>query len=454
MKPNVLWIFVDEHRGDAMGCAGDPNIETPHLDRLEAEGVRFSRAYSNTPICTPARGTVYTGQYITSHGARANHYPLLPDRGPQMAEVMSAAGYRTCHHGKWHLSGGTVNQHFVSPFFRPGWDEWIGWECMHGLADNGTYYDTTYGKGDIKIRAEKIDGFQTDWLTDRSVEFVERQSSDQPWFHALSIETPHPPCDAPDNVSEPHYRLFMDKKIELKPNVPASHREEAVEFLRGYYSHIKNIDENVGRILETLEKTGQLENTLIVFFADHGDFAGSHGRACGKSSPLEESAGIPFIVRLPSCLQARRRSDSTGHVSHAFMSLVDLMPTTLGLCGLTVPETCQGQDLSPLVRGDIETGPEDVYLQFESSYFARREPHRFWRAIRWDDWMYSVNQAHGPEYLYNLAEDPHEMVNLVNDPAHEALRHTLHERMVAKANEIQDDFFVRAEKQVAVASCS
>jgi arylsulfatase A-like enzyme len=193
-KPNVLWIFTDQHRGQAMSCAGDPNIETPNLDRLGREGIRFSNAYSNTPICTPARANVYTGQYITSHGALANHCPLLPNRGPQMAQVMSDAGYKTCHYGKWHLCGGSAGQHYVSPYFRPGWREWIGWECMHAIAGAGTYYDSAYCEGvENVIKLHRIDKFQPDWLTDRTIEWLGKQTPGQPWFHVVSIETPHSP---------------------------------------------------------------------------------------------------------------------------------------------------------------------------------------------------------------------------------------------------------------------
>jgi arylsulfatase A-like enzyme len=443
-RTNVLWIFSDEHRGFAMGCAGDPNIETPNLDRLEREGVRFQHAYSNTPVCTPARGCIYTGQYITTHGARANHYPLLPGRSPQMAEVMRDAGYRTSHYGKWHLSGGSVCQHFVSPFFRPGWEEWIGWECMHGGTGAGTYYDTRYGEGHRRIQPNKIDKFQADWLTDRTIEQIERRAGgDVPWFHVVSIETPHPPVTAPDNVSMPHYQLFQGRHFEHRPNVPEDRREQTEEFLRGYYSHIANIDENVGRILGVLENTDQLENTIVFYFSDHGDFAGSHGNKCGKNSPLEESARIPLLVRLPSSLETPRRTGTHTHTSDAFISLVDLMPTTLGLCGVSAPASCEGSDLSALVRGDTDDGPDTIYMQYENSYFIERFPRMVWRAIRHGDWKYHMNLEDGPSELFNLAEDPYEMHNRINDMTCAAAREELHQRMERRARELGDDFFER-----------
>ncbi len=440
-RPNVLWIFVDEFAAYAMSCAGDPNISTPNLDRLANEGVRFTQAYRNTPICVPARACVYTGQFITTHGTKANHYPLIP-KAPQTAQVMSEAGYRTSHHGKWHLSGGTVNQHFVSPFFRPGWQEWIGWECMHGKAGNGTHYNTSYSDSDRNIKAKQIDKFQADWLTDRTVESLENRDTDQPWFHVISIETPHPPCDLP-NLSLPHWEQFKNKKITFRPNVPEHMRndEEFRDFVRGYYSHIANIDDNIGRILDTLEKTDQLERTIVVFFADHGDHQGAHGRRAGKSTPTEESAKIPFIIRLPSCIKIQKR----GYASETLISLVDLMPTTLGLCGIPVPETCEGIDLSSAVKGEAETGQESIYMQFENSYLAETNPKTVWRAVRKGPWMYSENSEQGSEYLFNLKDDPYELNNLVSDPAHGDILKELHTDMKNKAAAIGDDYFEKSQ---------
>ena len=126
--PNILWIFSDQHRACAMGCAGDPNIETPNLDNLASDGTRFSNAYSTCPLCSPFRATLYTGQYIHRHGVISLFRPLLPNVGKQLPEALQAGGYRTSHMGKWHLSGGDCPCHYVSPFFRPGWDDWAGWE--------------------------------------------------------------------------------------------------------------------------------------------------------------------------------------------------------------------------------------------------------------------------------------------------------------------------------------
>ena len=444
--PNVLWIFVDEHRGQAMSCAGDQNIQTPTLDRLGEEGVYFPRAYSNTPICTPARGCVYTGQHAHMHGAKANHYPLLPNT-PQMAEVMQAAGYRTAHFGKWHLAGGSVHQHVVSPFFRPGWDDWIGWECMHGYAGDGTYYETRYQEGDLGIKAKTIDKFQADWLTDRSIEWMnERANEDQPWFHCVSIETPHPPVDFPANVSLPHWQLFADKELQLRDNVPEHLEAEAKEFLKGYYSHIANIDDNVQRMLQSLESNGQLENTIIVYFSDHGDFAKSHGRD-GKNDPREESTHIPFLVRLPSKLNARANGK---HISDSFISLVDVMPSTLGLCGIEIPESCQGIDMSGEIRGEHGQTQDHVYVSYHNGYHAQKKASGHWRSIRNKNWMFAVNLEDGPQFLFDMNKDPYQLQNLVNQSEHAATQEQLLALMRSEAGKLNDNYFEKYDRLFAM----
>ena len=141
-RPNVLWIFSDQHRAQAIGCYGDPNIETPHLDRLAHEGVRFTNAYSNAPLCSPFRACLYSGQYITTNGVISLFRPLLPEKQPELPEVLRESGYHTSHMGKWHLGGGDCPCHYVSPYFRPGWDDWLGWE------NSNIPFETTYSIGD------------------------------------------------------------------------------------------------------------------------------------------------------------------------------------------------------------------------------------------------------------------------------------------------------------------
>lgn len=424
-RPNILWIFPDEHRGSAMSCAGDPNIETPHLDRMASEGARFANAYTNNPLCSPFRASLMTGQYCTTNGVISNHRPLLHDQ-PVLAELLSQAGYHTSYMGKWHISGGCFGHHFVSPWFRPGWDDWLGWE------NSNVHFDFEYSVGNSP-RILRSGGYMTDWLTDRTIEWLDEYADDKPWFHVVSIEPPHPPCVAP----QPYMDAYRDRPLTLRPNFPTDHprAEHFEKQLRGYYAQIKNIDDNVGRILAALERTGQLDNTIVMYFSDHGDFMGSHGRM-NKERPEQESTNIPLIVRHPPTI-------APGRTSAAIVSGIDIMPTLLGLLDLPVPDSVEGMDLSPTFRGETDAGTPYAYIQYEHCIFPR-EPAMAWRAIRTAQWACTHAQLDGPTQLHDLAADPYQLANLVDSPDHQPILHDLVRRMRTIAESIGDGFFAHA----------
>jgi len=426
-RPNILWIFSDQHSANATSCYGDPNIETPHLDRLGEEGIRFTNAYSNAPLCSPFRACLYRGQYIHTHGVTSLFRPLLPT-DPMMPEILQEQGYYTSHMGKWHLAGGDAPCHFVSPYFRPGWDDWLGWE------NSNQFWNTTYGVGDHPSPLNVLPRYQTDAVMDLTVEWLEKPERSQPWFHVMSMEPPHSPNVAP----EPYLEMFASKPLELRPNFAFDHpeRERFEGELRGYYAQIKNLDDNVSRVLETLERTGQLDNTIICYFSDHGDMMGSHGRR-QKSRPEEESACIPLLVRYPASIPA-------GTVSDAFISAVDLMPTLLGLVDIAVPGCVEGEDLSGVLRGTRQEGAELALIEYESPYWPET-PAMAFRAIRTGRWLYSYFLTQGPTQLFDLENDPYEMDNLIDRPKHEATRTELQAKLAAKLSDIGDDFLERAK---------
>jgi arylsulfatase A-like enzyme len=424
-KPNILWIFSDQHRGHAMSCSGDENIHTPHLDRLASEGIRFTRAYSNTPVCAPFRATLYTGKYCTSHGVKSLHEPLQPGQ-LTLPEVLKAFGYHTSHMGKWHLAGGAAPTAFVSPFFRPGWDDWCGWE------NSNQPWETKYTVRDSTL-VKTLPGYQTDALTDLTVEWIKRQPADRPWFHVISIEPPHPPNTAP----EPYEAIFRDKLLKLRPNVPLAHPnlDMFIEKLRLYYAQIANLDDNIGRMFEALEQTGQLNDTIIFYFSDHGDLMGSHGMM-NKGRPEEESANIPLLVRYPKRVPQ-------GRVSDAYISGVDFMPTLLGMIGADIPEDIEGADLSDTVFGCREEGTEDVILQYEHGPFTP-DPGKAFRTILTEGWSYSVFLTEGPLHLFNLREDPYQLHNLLHESQYAKVKEYLNVKLLSRLQAMNDDFFQRA----------
>ena len=424
--PNILWIFSDQHRSQALSCYGNENIKTPNLDRLANEGIQFENAYANTPLCSPFRASLYTGKYITSHGVISLFVPPYEEQR-MLAEEIRDIGYYTSHMGKWHLSGGDCPCHFVSPFFRPGWDEWLGWE------NSNRPWDTEYSTGPHPHPIKKLQGYQTDALTDLTIKWLRNQEK-KPWFHVLSLEPPHPPNEAPQEFME----RFKEKKLDLNPNVPEDHEdfEEWKELLRGYYAQISNLDYNIGRILNTLEKTGEIDNTIIFYFSDHGDMMGSHGRR-HKSRPETESSKIPLLIRYPKLISSGKKSD-------ALISGVDIMPTLLGMIGADIPNYVEGKDFSPVIYDEKDYLKDSILLQFERNFYGNFEPDAY-RTIITKNWMYTNFLVSGPGQLFNLTKDPYQLNNLIDNSDYKNIKDNLHDILRKKLNKINDNFMKRSK---------
>ncbi len=418
-RPNVIWIFGDQHRGQALGCAGDPNARTPHLDRLATDGLRFTRAVAGSPLCCPFRGSLLAGRY--PHACVPGHqYPLPPDM-PTIAHAFRDAGYHTAYVGKWHLDGfneytcGRGAMHIVPPERRGGFDHWIGYE------NNNAQYDC-YVHGDEGDDAfhYKLDGYETDCLTDLFIDHL-RQPTDRPFFAVLSVQPPHIPYVAPDE----YMQRYDPAKIALRPNVPNVERiqREARQDLAGYYAMIENLDHNVGRIRDALEQTGLADSTVVMFFSDHGDMHGSQGLTL-KCMPWAESISIPLIIAGPGVERG---------VCDTLVNHVDMAPTTLGLCGIDAPPAMDGIDVlhSP--------APDSAYLQLvEPGLSTDRE--RPWRGIiTADGWLYAALEGQ-PWLLYNHNEDPYELANLALDGRFRDERRRLQDRLAQWINQTGDHF--------------
>ena len=336
-RPNVIWIFGDQHRGQSLGYMGDPNVSTPHLNRLADEGIAFTRAVAGYPLCSPFRGALISGQY--PHRVTPGHQTQLDPSLPTVATAFNDAGYHTAWYGKWHVDGaqereGRTAMHVIPPERRGQFKKWIGYE------NNSPQFDCWVhgGEGDDAFHY-RLPGYETDALTDLFVEHLrERAEAEEPFFAGLSVIPPHDPYHAPPEFMERH----IPARVQLRPNVPDIPRivERARNDLAGYHAMIENLDWNVGRIRAALEELGLYENTHVLFFSDHGDMHGSHGQF-RKTSPWEESLRIPFII---GGGPHRYHHDSGFHevpINH-----VDIAPTSLGLCGLEAPAWMQGTDYS------------------------------------------------------------------------------------------------------------
>ncbi|NOY82354.1 MAG: sulfatase [Kiritimatiellaeota bacterium] len=454
-RPNVIWILGDEHRAQAVGCLGNGQVRTPNIDALTSTP---TAAVAGSPLCTPFRGSLLTGRW--PHRCVPGHDAAMPDGLLTVAHAFTANGYRTAYFGKWHVDGAANRApgerpgfQTVSPERRGGFDFWLGYE------NNNTQYDCWvhgHDEDGAEIERFRLPGYETDELTSLFINYLQRhirptgnathpgaaeggREPPRPLFAVLSVQPPHPPYIAPERFTT---RTAED--IVLRPNVPPVDRvrDRARQDLTGYYAMIEDLDWNVGRISHTLRETGRAHDTLIVFFSDHGDMLGSHGRRL-KCVPYEESIRIPFIVG-SAAASRRPRLCSEGY--SGLINHVDIPVTTLGLCGLDAPEWMSGTDWSGHWRMDRplpEPLPDSAFLQlvdpgWTHGFAVDRE--RPWRGIvTADGWKYAVLEGQ-PWLMFNLREDPYETTNLALDGAFSHVRRRLQNRLERWIRETGDAF--------------
>lgn len=462
-RPNVVVVLCDQLRRQATGYAGDPNVRTPNLDRLAADGVRFTNACSTYPICVPARFSFVTGEYGHTRGMH-NGMRMSPGERT-VADEFREAGYQTALVGKWHLANWP---HRGPPpeAYRGGFEHWRAFEVQNDP------FDTEYFAGDDP-EPRPLEGYQTDGLFDLGAEFLdENAGSDRPFFLVLSVEPPHPPFTAPEEYLD----AVADRPLDLRPNVPHGdedalprrhvppdgvapyeawgdteratdglyersnyHGEVVLDEMRAYYAMVENLDDNVGRLLDGLERRGVREETAVVFASDHGEMLGSHGLMM-KQHPYEESVGVPFVVSHPG------GDVAAGRTVEAPTCIEDWYPTLCGLAGVDPRKDCPGADLSALARGERDgLDRPGVLLEFvHEGRPAMPYAEETWRAFRTERYKYAVlgrpREGGEPWQLFDLLEDPYEQENLVDDPAHEAVARRLHGHLRAALVDTDDDY--------------
>ena len=263
---NIIWIFGDQHPAHALSCNGDPNLNTPHLDRLATEGQNWERAVSGFPLCCPYRGSLLTSRY--PHECVPGHEYQLPPDTPTIAHVFNESGYDTAYFGKWHLDGykernGRAGLHIIPPERRGGFKTWIGYENNNSQWD--CWVHGSEGKDAFQYR---LPGYETDCLTDLLLNYISEkgrsniQDGNQPFFAVLSVQPPHDPYLAPAEWMHRH----TPAQVQLRSNVPPikNIRHEAQVELAGAYAMIENLDWNIGRIRQALQDTGLANDTHII----------------------------------------------------------------------------------------------------------------------------------------------------------------------------------------------
>lgn len=397
-KPNILLLMPDQWRGMDLAIMGNPDVRTPRMDQLAADGALLVNTIANCPVCCPARGTLLTGQYAHQHGVDVNDAPL-PNEAVSIAEIVKEHGYRTGFVGKWHLEGGKRQPGFVEPGpRRQGFDFWAANICTHNYWNMSFFRDSP--------EPIPIDGYSASAFTDEAIGFIEAEP-ETPFLLYVQWGPPHNPYVAP-----PEYmNQYEPDSLTMRANWQDETRLGSRNDHAGYYAAITFLDDEVGRIVETLKSTGQFEDTIILITSDHGDMLGSHG-AVLKRKPWDESIRVPGIVHYP-------RAVAKGQ-EHGFpFAHVDVVPTLLGLAGLATPEGVSGADLSPALRDGTESPAESAYIHS----YTETERGRFaaWRGVRTDRYTYARFEDE-PWLLFDNEEDPYQLTNLVDQPEHAELQ--------------------------------
>ena len=401
-RPNLLFVFSDQHRWCDLGCYGNQEVISPHFDAFASEGLRFDNCYSHCPLCVPARGTILSSLHAVRHRAAANDLPI-DTRLESVAHVLNRAGYESGYVGKWHL-GGIPRDQAVQADRRLGFKHWKVRQCSHDYLEP-EYYDE-------KDVLHRCSGYEPAIQTDLAMAFI-REQKDKPWGLVLSWGPPHDPYD---EVPGKYKALFDPARLTLRPNVAerVEHsytgpldRDDLRRDLAGYYAHIAALDEQFGCLLQHVKDLGLWENTIIVYTSDHGDLMGSHGMV-QKQMPYEESVHIPLLVG--GGLSQLRRGRCV-----ELIGLVDLFPTLLGALGLAYASDIDGSDLSPLLSQREAKGKEAIYLNNPiPCHLGADRGDGSWRAIRKGNHCYAMDLDDGVDwFLYDLQEDPFQLNNLL-----------------------------------------
>ena len=431
-RPNVLMICADQFRADFVGAnCENPSAVTPHIDSLVERGISFRHCITNQPLCSPSRASFLTSRCATEAGVWKLGLELDHSL-PTIATEFRKNGYSTHFLGKWHVSqaelpGGTKQLGWVPPGpSRGGFDDlWEGANVLELVShpSEGNYWDSSGNNIGYK------DEYRVDFIANRAVQVIE-QKHDKPWFIFLSQLEPHQQNDVDDFIPPKRYeKSYSDPYIpnDLR-NLPGNWRSR----IPGYYGCVRAIDDCVGTVLAALQRTSQLDNTIILFFSDHGcTFRTRLGEY--KRSPHDSAIRVPLVIAGPGFDESR--------VIDEVVSLLDLTPTLLDGAGIRPPASMRGRALKALVNNPEARKNWDptVYFQISQSICGR--------GIRTPDWCYCAfdptvrggeaqySQNYQDFALYSVAGDPAEMVNLVGRPEYRSiadeLRAELEKRIVA-----------------------
>lgn len=442
MRPNILWICTDQQRWDTIHALGNDHIRTPNMDRLVREGVAFTSAICQSPICTPSRASFLTGMYPSTVHGTCNGNVEWSEAAPLITNYLADAGYTNGLVGKFHLAGGFKR---LEP--RPRDDGYTVFEWSHAPRDDwpeGHAYrewaaERGHDLGELLQDAHAVppELHREYWCTDRAINFIEQQHD--PWMLSINYYYPHPPFTPPQSYLErydpadmpgPLFResdLAAQQKLadagidfQSDPSDPESFDVKAVQ--AAYYGMVEFLDDLLGQLLDALERTGQRENTLIVFMSDHGETLGDHGLLQKGCRFYEGLVRVPLIFSWPGHIEQ-------GLISPALVELTDITPTLLDIAGIDIPEKMLGRSLLPILTGQAD--PAHFRDSTRCEYYRtllddnRGFEGSYGTMIRTERYKLVVYHGHGLGELFDLHADPGEFNNLWDDPAYAQVRFDL-----------------------------
>jgi N-acetylglucosamine-6-sulfatase len=417
-QPNIIFILGDNHNSKTMSCAGHPFIQTPGLDRLASEGLIFKNTFCTTPLCSPSRASILTGSYAHNHGVKNNH-TAWTGKMTTFLEYLSNAGYSTAFIGKWHMPGGDLPELsfldlFVSYTFREG---------------QGAYFNCPMIVNGEEIASRRP--YITDEITDYALEFIRenlaiQKESRKPFCIYLSHRAGHPPYQAPGDMKGMYDNADVENVLPDRIDpwwYGKANRNMFQGVMNGsYYDQYRHycetltaMDKSIARLLEELDRSGLMKNTVVVYVGDNGMQWGTHN-CHGIREPYDESIRLPFVVRSPSMIP-----DPGSHRTQLALN-IDIAPTLLDIVGLPIPKDMDGQSLVPvLTTPDIES--RKAFLLEYWRYFPENTPS--YQGVRTDRYKYIEYERGRDPLLFDLKKDPTEMINLFNNSTSSELIETL-----------------------------
>ncbi|MBN1807753.1 MAG: sulfatase-like hydrolase/transferase [Planctomycetes bacterium] len=453
-RPNILILMPDQQRADSMSTAGHPQIKTPNMDRLAEEGVRFAEAVTTCPLCMPARLSFINSLYNHNHTMWEN-CGRAPADDETIFHLLKRVGYYTAHVGKSHYYGhADFHLKETEPYMRARGLDYVHettgpyatMKCRSYMTDEWEKHGLYEAfKNDYRRRKEvgayaawasplPVELFMDSYQGRKAVEFLEGYDREEPFCLFVGFGGPHDPFDAPGEYAEmyspdetpaaipaeepPAWLPDLARERMLQHRVPGLNPENIKGMRANYYGKISLIDHWVGRILETCENKGMLDDTLVVFWSDHGEMLGDHGRV-HKNNFYEASVRVPLMLRWPGRIPA-------GKVYDSLVQQIDVFPTLVEAAGAPASERALGRSLWPIIRGEVKETRDAVL-----SEHANRDRNGRNYMIRTHTHKYAMDRNSEGYMLYDLKKDPGEQVNLIGREGAEGLAAEMHRRLTA-----------------------